>query len=83
LKTRFIKGITKRSILFRSQPALLEATIREDTQITRFLRNNNFRYAAEGAIQFFCRGIQCDNPKWPTTSTWYQVKSVYDRLLEN
>lgn len=58
---------------------LLEA----DPIIERLLKNPNWRPAAESAMAFFLRGVQCPIPSWRKSSTWLQVKMVFDKLSED
>jgi hypothetical protein len=58
---------------------LLEA----DPIIERLLKNPNWRPAAEAAMAFFLRGVQCPIPSWRKSSTWLQVKMVFDKLSED
>ena len=58
---------------------LLEA----DPIIERLLKNPNWRPAAESAMAFFLHGVQCPIPSWRKSSTWLQVKMVFDKLSED
>ena len=58
---------------------LLEA----DPRIERLLKNPNWRPAAESAMGFLLHGVQCPIPSWRKSSTWLQVKMVFDELSED
>ena len=58
---------------------LLEA----DPRVERLLKNPNWRPAAESAMAFFLQGKQCPIPSWRKSSTWLQVKMVFDELSED
>ena len=54
-----------------------------DPRIERLLKNPNWRPAAESAMAFFLRGVHCPIPSWRKSSTWLQVKMVFDELSED
>jgi hypothetical protein len=55
---------------------LLEA----DPRIERLLKNPNWRPAAEAAVAYLLHGTECPIISWRKSSTWAQVKMVYDEL---
>ena len=57
-----------------------ENDLRADSRVERLLRNRNWQYAAEAAIDYLFRGIPCQNASWRKSSTWAQVQMVYDEL---
>ncbi len=57
---------------------LTEATLREDPRIERLLKNPNLKPAAEAAMAFYLNGTACPIASWQKSSTWAQVKMVYD-----
>ena len=57
-----------------------EQLIRKDPRVKRLLNNKSWRGAAEAAIAFFIRGKECSVVGWKDTSTWKQVKTVYEEL---
>ena len=59
---------------------LTEATLREDSRIERLLKNPNWKPAAEAAMAFYFNGTQCPISSWQKSSTWAQVKMVYEEL---
>lgn len=57
-----------------------EAKLRADERIERLLKNPNWKPAAEAAIAFLYRGTNCPITSWKKSSTWAQVKMVYEEL---
>jgi len=51
-----------------------------DPRIERLLKNPNWRPAAEAAIAYFLRNTACPIESWRKSSTWAQVKMVYEEL---
>lgn len=59
---------------------LTEETLKEDPRIDRLLKNPNWRPAAEAAMAFLFRGVNCPIASWRKSSTWAQVKMVFEEL---
>lgn len=57
-----------------------EARLRADERIERLLKNPNWKPAAEAAINYLYRGVNCPITSWKKSSTWAQVKMVFDEL---
>ena len=57
---------------------LTEETLRADSRIERLLKNPNWKPAAEAAMAFYFRGTQCPITSWQKSSTWAQVKMVWE-----
>jgi hypothetical protein len=55
-----------------------EDSLRQDARIQRLLNNNNWKDAADAAIAYFARGTQCSIESWKKSSTWQQVKVVFE-----
>lgn len=55
-------------------------SLANDSRIQRLLNNPNWKPAAEAAIRFFVDGESCPIASWRKSSTWAQVKMVYDEL---
>jgi hypothetical protein len=51
-----------------------------DSRIERLLKNPNWRPAAEAAIAYLLRGVECPIISWKKSSTWAQVKMVYEEI---
>ncbi len=58
----------------------VEAALRADPIVVRLLGNTTWRPAAEAAIAYYAKGEPCPIESWKRSSTWQQVKMVYDRL---
>jgi hypothetical protein len=52
----------------------------DDPRIQRLLNNPNWKPAAEAAMKFFLEGKNCPIASWKKSSTWAQVKMVWDEL---
>jgi hypothetical protein len=52
----------------------------DDPRIQRLLNNPNWKPAAEAAMKFFLEGKTCPIASWKKSSTWAQVKMVWDEL---
>lgn len=59
---------------------LTESTLREDPRIERLLKNPNWKPAAEAAMAFYFKGTDCPIASWQKSSTWAQVKMVFEEL---
>ena len=57
-----------------------EGELRQDPRIERLLINPNWRPAANAAIAFLFRGVECPITSWRKSSTWAQVKMVFDEM---
>ena len=57
-----------------------ENDLRADSRVERLLNNQKWRDAAEAAIACLFRGVSCPIASWRKSSTWAQVKMVYDEL---
>jgi hypothetical protein len=57
-----------------------EERLRKDPRIDRLLKNPNWSPAAEAAIAYFYRGKECPIQSWRRSSTWAQVKMVYEEM---
>jgi hypothetical protein len=57
-----------------------EQALRRDERVVRLLNNSNWKDAAEAAIACFSRGVECPIESWRKSSTWQQVKVVFDEL---
>jgi hypothetical protein len=62
---------------------ITQGILEADPIIERLLKNPNWRPAAESAMAFFLHGVQCPIPSWRKSSTWLQVKMVFDKLSED
>jgi hypothetical protein len=62
---------------------ITKATLVSDPRVTRLLSNPNWKQAAEAAIKFLVDGVACPIPSWRKSSTWLQVKMVWDELNES
>ncbi len=51
-----------------------------DPRIERLLKNPNWRPAAEAAMAFLFQGTDCPISSWKKSSTWAQVKMVWEEL---
>jgi hypothetical protein len=59
---------------------LTESLLREDPRIGRLLKNPNWKPAADAAMAFYFNGTVCPIESWQKSSTWAQVKMVYEEL---
>ncbi len=57
-----------------------EQLIRQHPTVKRLLHNKNWKDAAEAAIAYYSHGQPCQVEGWKKTSTWAQVKMVFDEL---
>ncbi len=57
-----------------------EQLIRQHPTVKRLLHNKNWKDAAEAAIAYNSHGQPCQVEGWKKTSTWAQVKMVFDEL---
>ena len=55
-------------------------SLANDSRIQRLLNNPNWKPAAKAAIKFFIDRESCPIASWRKSSTWAQVKMVYDEL---
>ena len=62
---------------------ITQEQLEADPRIERLLKNPNWRPAAESAMAFCLHGKQCPIPSWRKSSTWLQVKMVFDELSED
>ncbi len=58
----------------------METALRNDPRVQRLLNNPNWEGAANAAIAFFVHGEACPIASWTRSSTWAQVKMVYEEL---
>jgi hypothetical protein len=65
---------------FKGKVYIAEQALRQDQRLQKLLKNSNWKDAAEAAIVFFSRGVECSVESWPRSSTWQQVKVVFDEL---
>lgn len=59
---------------------MTEEMLRKDPRVQRLLRNPNWSGAAEAAIAYFVSGTDCPIQSWRKSSTWAQVKMVFDEI---
>ena len=57
-----------------------EQLMREDPRVQRLLGHKKWRHPAEAAIAFYSRGEACNVEGWKDTSTWKQVRAVYEEV---
>jgi hypothetical protein len=57
-----------------------KASLIADPRIERLLKNSNWKPVAEAAMDFFFQGTVCPIPSWKKSSTWAQVKMVWEEL---
>lgn len=57
-----------------------KSTLSSDPRIQRLLNNPNWQPAAEAAMKFFLEGQNCPIASWKKSSTWAQVKMVWEEL---
>jgi hypothetical protein len=57
-----------------------KVVLANDSRIQRLFNNPNWKPAAEAAIKFFVDGEICPIASWRKSSSWAQVKMVYDEL---
>ena len=57
-----------------------EQLIRQHPTVKRLLNNKNWKDAAEAAIAYYSHGQPCQVEGWKKSSTWAQVKMVFDEL---
>ena len=57
---------------------LTEETLRSDSRIERLMKNPNWKPAAEAAMAFYLRGTDCPIISWQKSSSWAQVKMVWE-----
>jgi hypothetical protein len=55
-----------------------ESTLANDPRIQRLLNNPNWKPAAEAAMKFLLEGKVCPIASWKKSSTWAQVKMVWE-----
>jgi len=63
-----------------SHMKVTKETLETDPRIERLLKNPNWRPAAEAAMAYLLHGTECPINSWRKSSTWAQVKMVYDEL---
>jgi hypothetical protein len=59
---------------------LTEDALRSDSRIERLMKNPNWKPAAEAAMAFYFHGAECPITSWKKSSTWAQVKMVWEEL---
>ena len=57
-----------------------KTSLANDPRIQRLLNNPNWKPAAEAAMQFFLEGKTCPIASWKKSSSWAQVKMVWEEL---
>ena len=57
---------------------LTEETLRSDSRIERLMKNPNWKPAAEAAMAFYLHGTNCPITSWQKSSSWAQVKMVWE-----
>jgi hypothetical protein len=57
-----------------------ENVMRGDERIERLLKNPNWKPAAEAAIAWFLHDKDCPISSWKKSSTWAQVKMVWEEF---
>lgn len=57
---------------------LTEETLRSDSRIERLMKNPNWKPAAEAAMAFYLHGTDCPITSWQKSSSWAQVKMVWE-----
>lgn len=55
-----------------------EQVLRSDSRIERLLKNPIWRPTAEAAMAFYLQGKDCPIASWQRSSTWAQVKMVWE-----
>jgi hypothetical protein len=50
----------------------------KDRRVQRLLMNPNWAPAAEAAIKYLTEGVECPIASWRKSSTWAQVKMVWE-----
>ncbi len=58
--------------------ANLRNQLLDDPRIQRLMNNPNWKPAAEAAMKFFLEGEDCPIASWKKSSTWAQVKMVWE-----
>ncbi len=59
---------------------ITKASLIADPRIERLLKNPNWKPAAEAAMDFLFQGTDCPISSWKKSSTWAQVKMVWEEL---
>lgn len=59
----------------------IDRRLRADWRVQRLLSNRSWAPAAEAAIGYFAKGVECSVPAWQTSSAWLQVQMIYRELL--
>lgn len=87
-KLRLTRSLAVRALFFLSlslsllcYPFLMKVTeqvLRSDSRIERLLKNPIWRPAAEAAMAFYLQGTDCPIASWQRSSTWAQVKMVWE-----
>lgn len=57
---------------------LTEETLRRDSRIERLMKNPNWKPPAEAAMAFYLHGTECPITSWQKSSSWAQVKMVWE-----
>ena len=57
-----------------------EQLLRQRPTVKRLLKHSSWRDAAEAAIAYYSHGRPCQVEGWKKSSTWDQVKMVFDEL---
>ena len=57
-----------------------EQLLRQHPTVMRLLKHSSWRDAAEAAIAYYSHGRPCQVEGWKKSSTWAQVKMVFDEL---
>jgi hypothetical protein len=55
---------------------LTEEILKSDPRVERLLKNPNWKGAADAAIAYMTKGIECPIMSWKKSSTWAQVEMV-------
>ena len=61
----------------------LEGLLQSDPRVERLLKNPNWKPAADAAMKFFLTGEDCPITSWKKSSTWAQVKMVWEELKKS
>jgi hypothetical protein len=61
--------------------SLIDAALRNDTEIINLSKYPDRKRAADAAIAFFCHNVEPAVPSWKNSTTWQIVKTVYERKV--
>jgi len=64
-------------------PDSRSSALTNDPRVQRLLNNPNWQPAAQAAIKFLVDGVACPIASWRKSSTWAQVKMVWDELNQS